>query len=80
MYITKFTRVKDLPRGNYIMSCDNYVDNQRYYLINGKIAKNNCFNSKYALKYDKIKVKQLLKDAVYSVVEISINDYKLYNI
>ena len=62
MIITKHTKAKDLPKGNYILTCGNYVDPQRYFLINGKIAKFELFNTKAAFQRDKINISQLKRD------------------
>lgn len=80
MYITKSTKQKDLPKGNYTLICENYCDNQKYFLINGKLAKNDVFNTAYALANDKVKLSNLKKDGLYKAHEIPQDKYKLFNL
>jgi len=79
-YITKNTKVKDLPAGNYRLICDNYVDNSSYWLIGGKLAKETGFNSKYDFTYYKTNVRSLKASGLYIAKEIKSSDYGLFNI
>ena len=79
-YITKNTKVKDLPAGNYRLICDNYVDNSSYWLINGKLANETGFNSKYDYSVNPTNLRSLKASGLYIAKEIKSSDYGLFNI
>ena len=78
MYIHNKTKVKDLPKGKYILQCDNYESKDKYFLLDGKLALFEVFNTAYAFAYHRRKISQL--KGLYKVVEIKQADYKLFNI
>ena len=78
MYITKHTKQKDLPKGNFILKCDNYESKDQFYLINGKLAKNTVFNTEFDFAYNKAKITSL--KGLFKAYEIKQENYKLYNI
>lgn len=78
MYITKNTKYKDLPEGNFTLRCENYESTQQYFLINKKLAKSDVFNTAYALAKDKVKISSL--KGLYKAYIIPEDRYKLYNL
>jgi hypothetical protein len=78
MYINKHTKKVDLPEGNYILHCENYASNTKYFLINKKIAVFEVFNTKYAFAKQSRKISDL--EGQYKAVEIPIDKYGIFNI
>ena len=78
MYITNKTKVKDLPKGIFILKCENYESKKQYYLINGKLAENTVFNTAYDFAENKRKISAL--KGLYKAYTIKEENYKLYNI
>jgi len=78
MYITKQTKVKNLPKGKYILKCDNYESKKEYYLIDGKLAENTVFNTAYDFAYNKRRLSCL--KGLYKAYEIKEKNYELYNL
>jgi hypothetical protein len=78
MYITKNTKKKDLPEGKFILHCDNYESKKKYFLIDGKIALFEVFNTKYAFANNQVNIKSL--KGLYKAVMIPVEQYKLFNI
>lgn len=78
--ITRHTKRTELPKGKYLITCENYSDNNRYWLIDGQLAKKTSFNSLFDLSNNKTTVKKLKKDAIYSLKEIGKSRYNLYNL
>ena len=78
MYITKNTKVKELPKGKFILHCSNYVSKKKYFMIDSKIALFEVFNTAYAFAHNKVKISHL--EGLYEAVEIPLQDYKIFNI
>lgn len=78
MYITKYTKKADLPKGKFILHCDNYASDKKYYLIDGILSEFTVFNSAYDMAYNKRKLSSL--QGLYKPIEIMAQHYKLYNI
>jgi len=66
----------------YKVRCTNYIDNRRYYVQNGKWARAESFNTKYAFSQDKVHFSKLPKDAIYkaTVIENNSQNRNLYNL
>lgn len=66
----------------YIVRCTNYADSKQYFLKNGKFARFNVFNTKYAFANDKVRLTTLKKDGIYKATMIERNEKNIntYNI